>query len=81
MFEGVNLEELKTRCLEVCMYDETNETKKSDKDKHFAFIRIGSGGLIEKWDDSQGEEVDLWFHMLNNPETWTSKLIPLRMLE
>lgn len=81
MFEGVSLEELRTRCLEITLYDETPETKKSDKGRHFAYIRLGSGGLTEKWDDAHGEEIDAWFHMLNNPETLSTKLVPLRIEE
>ena len=81
VFDDVSLEELRTRCLEITLYDDTIETKKMDKGLHFASLRLGSGGLIEKWDDSQGPEIDLWFNVLNNPETWNTKLVPLRVDE
>eukprot|EP00111_Clytia_hemisphaerica_P002879 TCONS_00008147-protein len=81
VFEDVSLEELRTRCMEITLYDDTVETKRMDKGLHFASLRLGSGGLIEKWDDSQGPEIDLWFNVLNNPETWNTKLIPLRVDE
>lgn len=77
----MTLDELRTRCLEITLYDETPETKKSDKGQHFAYTRLGSGGLTEKWDDAQGAEIDVWFHMLNNPEVWSHKFVPLRIEE
>lgn len=77
VFEDVSLDELRTRTLEVILLDEIKEKKGNE----FARVRCGSGGFIDKYDDSQGAEIDLWFLMLNNPDKWNSKVIPLRIEE
>lgn len=74
-FEEVTLDELRTRTLEVILLDETKE-KKGDE---FARVRCGSGTFADKYDDSQGAEIDLWSLMLNYPDRWNTKLIPLRI--
>ncbi|XP_057306003.1 uncharacterized protein LOC130644420 isoform X3 [Hydractinia symbiolongicarpus] len=76
-FEGIALDELRTRVLEIEVRDEINE-KKSDL---IGLVRLGSGGHLEAWDDSKGEEVELWNSMLNNPNHWQSLMIPIRKVD
>lgn len=63
--------------LEIEVRDEINE-KKSDL---IGLVRLGSGGHLEAWDDSKGEEVELWNSMLNNPNHWQSLMMPIRKVD
>ena len=76
VFEGVTLEELKHRTLEVVVYDEINEREK----EMIGYIRLGSGQYVERWDDSSGAEVEIWQSMLNNPSTSIITSLPLRFV-
>ena len=74
-FEGVTLDDLRDRVLEISIYDEEHDKK----GRLVGFLRLGPGGNLEKWDDCSYEEKDLWYSMLNNPNQWNMKLVPIRI--
>ena len=76
-FDDVTLYELKSKVIEIIVYDELTEKKGTP----IGSIRLGSGGNLEKWDDSFGREVEIWNSMLNNPDQWNMKMVPLRLAE
>ena len=76
IFEGVTLQDLQHRALEILVYDEINEREK----EMIGFLRLGSGQYIESWDDSSGAEIEIWQSMLNNPSTSIMTSLPLRLV-
>lgn len=77
IFDGVALDDLRTKVLQIDVYDEVSEKKK----EVIGYIRLGSGGNLEKWDDSVGIEVEIWRSMLNNPSQSVMIAVPLRLTQ
>ncbi|XP_070567396.1 synaptotagmin-like protein 4 isoform X3 [Ptychodera flava] len=79
VYEGLTLEDLKERALEITLWDRESVT--SNDFLGGLRLGIGSGKSYSKevkWQDSRLEEIDLWKRMLECPNKWVDGDISLR---
>lgn len=76
---GVTIEELREKALEVMIYDVDEDDK--GKEREIGCVRLGPGTNFEDWDDSAGNEVEIWNSMLTQQNRWATQIIPLRLAE
>eukprot|EP00112_Aurelia_sp_Birch-Aquarium-sp1_P021907 Seg60.3 transcript_id=Seg60.3/GoldUCD/mRNA.D3Y31 product="Synaptotagmin-like protein 4" protein_id=Seg60.3/GoldUCD/D3Y31 len=70
-FDGIAMEELSTKCLDVIVFDDSN--------LGIGMVRLGPGLMQTAWDDSTDREIEIWKAMMENPDSWNNLMIPLRM--
>ena len=70
-FDGITMEELSTKCLDVIVFDDSNFG--------VGMVRLGPGLMQAAWDDSTDREIEIWKAMMENPNSWNNLMIPLRM--
>nr|XP_006811506.1 PREDICTED: synaptotagmin-like protein 5-like [Saccoglossus kowalevskii] len=79
IYEGVNVEDLKERALEVTLWD--RESMASNDFLGGLRLGVGNGksyGKEVKWQDSRSAETALWQRMLDNQNQWVEANLMLR---
>jgi synaptotagmin-like protein len=74
VYEHLTIEEVMDRALEVTVWD----WDRGASNDFLGGTRLGMGAKVEKWDDSEGEEIAAWQKMLDNHNEWNECTISLR---